>query len=94
MISGVENTQLYFYLLILKLLMNKCQKTSMLCLILQMWLILYQDKDIEEIVTACKAECVKKNLQPNKMNIFSQYLLRVKSNMHVVIAMSPINDKI
>jgi dynein heavy chain, axonemal len=47
---------------------------------------------MEEIVNACKAECVKKNLQPNKMNIFSQYLVRVKSNIHIIIAMSPLGD--
>lgn len=32
---------------------------------------LYQDKEMEEIVDACKNECAKRNLQPNKMNIFS-----------------------
>jgi dynein heavy chain len=32
---------------------------------------LYVDKDMEEIVDACKTECIKRNLQPNKMNIFS-----------------------
>lgn len=32
---------------------------------------LYVDKDMEEIVDACKSECIKRNLQPNKMNIFS-----------------------
>ena len=39
---------------------------------------IYQDKDMEDIVMACKQDCLKKNLQPNKMNIFAQYLLRVK----------------
>lgn len=41
---------------------------------------------------ACKGDCLRKNLQPNKMNIFSQYLLRVKSNIHLVIAMSPLSS--
>ena len=53
---------------------------------------LYNDKDMEDIVTNCKADCVKKNLQPNKMNISSMYLARVKRNIHIVIAMSPIGE--
>jgi dynein heavy chain len=53
---------------------------------------IYNEKDMEEIVDHCKAECIKKNLQPNKMNIFTQYLLRVKRNIHLIIAMSPLGD--
>lgn len=53
---------------------------------------LYVDKDMEEIVDACKTECIKRNLQPNKMNIFSQYLRRVTNNIHLVIAMSPLSS--
>ncbi|KAL4464296.1 hypothetical protein ABPG72_011341 [Tetrahymena utriculariae] len=53
---------------------------------------LYQEKDIEEIVDACKSECIKRNLQPNKMNVFSQYLRRVTNNIHLVIAMSPLSS--
>lgn len=53
---------------------------------------LYNDKDTEDITQACKAECVKKGLQPNRMNIFSVYLSRVRRNMHMVIAMSPIGE--
>jgi len=52
---------------------------------------IYQDKDMEDIVAACKGECIKRNLQPNKMNIFAQYLNRVKSNIHLIIAMSPLS---
>lgn len=37
---------------------------------------IYNEKDMEEIITACKGECIKKNLQPNKMNVFTQYLQR------------------
>ena len=53
---------------------------------------IYQDKDMEDIMTACKLECTRKNLQPNKMNIFTIYLSRVKRNMHIAMAMSPIGD--
>ncbi|KAL4429885.1 hypothetical protein ABPG74_022908 [Tetrahymena malaccensis] len=53
---------------------------------------IYNDKDMEEIMDACKGECIKKNLQPNKMNVFTQYLARVKNNIHLVIAMSPLGE--
>ncbi|KAL4440889.1 hypothetical protein ABPG74_009302 [Tetrahymena malaccensis] len=53
---------------------------------------IYQEKDMEDIQNACKMDCIKKGLQPNKMNIFTQYLIRVKKNVHIVIAMSPIGE--
>ena len=33
---------------------------------------IYQDKDMEDIMNACKGECLKKGLQPNRMNVFTQ----------------------
>ena len=51
----------------------------------------YQEKDMEEILNACKGDCVKKGIQPNKMNIFGQYLSRIKENIHIVMAMSPLS---
>jgi len=53
---------------------------------------LYNAEDLEAITSACKPECVKKRLPPTKLNIFSQYLLRVKANIHVVLCMSPLGD--
>lgn len=47
---------------------------------------------MDDILTACKGECVKRGIQPTKMNIFTQYLNRVKRNIHQVIAMSPLGD--
>ena len=32
---------------------------------------IYQEKDMEDIIAACKTDCIKKGLQPNKMNIFT-----------------------
>jgi len=40
----------------------------------------------------CKSDCIKKGLQPNKMNIYAQYLSRIKQNIHIIIAMSPISQ--
>ena len=53
---------------------------------------IYNVKDMEDIKKVCKADCVKKNLQPNDMNIYSMYLARVKKNIHVIIAMSPLGN--
>jgi dynein heavy chain len=48
---------------------------------------------MEDVMAACKGECVKRGIQPTKMNIFTQYLTRVKKNIHLVIAMSPLGDQ-
>ena len=53
---------------------------------------LYGVDDLEAISTACKPECARKRIQPTKINIFAQYLLRVKANIHVVLCMSPLGD--
>lgn len=53
---------------------------------------IYQEKDYDEIIANCKAECAKRNIPQTKMNIFTQYLVRVKKNIHMIIAMSPLGD--
>jgi dynein heavy chain, axonemal len=53
---------------------------------------LYKNEDFEGIYKVGKEECMKKGLMLNKMNMFGQYLNRVKSNMHCIIAMSPLGD--
>jgi len=51
---------------------------------------IYQEKDFEEITSACKADCAKKNIPPTKANVFTEYLARVKKNIHMIIVMSPL----
>ena len=53
---------------------------------------LYVAEDLEAITNACKADCARKRIPPTKLNIFAQYLLRVKANIHVVLCMSPMGD--
>ncbi|EQC29095.1 hypothetical protein SDRG_13255 [Saprolegnia diclina VS20] len=53
---------------------------------------LYGPEDMDQIVNACKAECQKKQIPPTKTNIFSQYIVRVRKNIHLVICMSPIGN--
>jgi len=53
---------------------------------------LYIAEDLEAITTACRPECARKKIPPTKINIFSQYLNRVKANIHCVLCMSPLGD--
>lgn len=53
---------------------------------------LYQDKDIDDINVACKADCQRKGLMPTKTNLFATYISRVKKNIHLIIAMSPLSN--
>jgi dynein heavy chain len=53
---------------------------------------LYPEKELDEIIHACKGECLKRGLEPNKMNIFAQYLARLNQNIHIVLAMSPLGS--
>jgi dynein heavy chain len=53
---------------------------------------LYGRDDLEAISTACKPECTKRRIPATKLNIFAQYLMRVRANIHVVLCMSPLGD--
>ena len=54
---------------------------------------LYAAEDLDAINTACRIECQKKRLPPTKINIFAQYLIRVRQNVHVVFCMSPVGEE-
>jgi dynein heavy chain, axonemal len=53
---------------------------------------LYAADDMEKIMDACKRDCLAKRISPTKINIFAQYILRVRKNLHVVMCMSPMGD--
>eukprot|EP00397_Hematodinium_sp_SG-2012_P000066 GEMP01000066.1.p1 GENE.GEMP01000066.1~~GEMP01000066.1.p1 ORF type:complete len:3524 (+),score=879.37 GEMP01000066.1:529-10572(+) len=53
---------------------------------------LYRGDDFDTIATSCRAVTQQAGLQPTKSNIFNMYLKRVKANLHVVLAFSPIGD--
>eukprot|EP00435_Cladocopium_sp_Y103_P005749 s2207_g1.t2 len=53
---------------------------------------LYANEDMEAISGACRQLCQSMGMQPNKANLFSAYLSRVKKNVHVVLAFSPVGD--
>ena len=54
---------------------------------------LYKADDLEDIYNTCRQDCVAKKIQPNKMNMYSAYLARIKRNIHCIIAMSPLGTK-
>ena len=53
---------------------------------------LYGPEEMEQIMTTCRSDCQKKKIPPTKINIFSQYISRVRQNTHVVFCMSPLGD--
>ena len=53
---------------------------------------IYAPEDMDAINTACRVECQRKRIPPTKINIFGEYLNRVRKNVHVVFCMSPIGE--
>jgi dynein heavy chain, axonemal len=53
---------------------------------------LYKTEDLEPIFAVGKTECNRRGLTVNKMNMFQCYLNRVKANVHMIIAMSPLGE--
>ena len=53
---------------------------------------LYKAEDDEPIMTVGRQECQRKGMTVSKMNMFQCYLNRVKANIHMVIAMSPLGE--
>jgi len=53
---------------------------------------LYATEDFEAIAGACRNLCQQLGMQPTKANLFSAYLTRVKKNVHVTLAFSPVGD--
>lgn len=53
---------------------------------------LYGPEDMEAISASCRIECQKKKIPATKLNIFSQYLIRVRRNIHLCVCMSPLGE--
>jgi len=53
---------------------------------------LYKNEDYEPIFKVGKVLCMEKNLPVSKMNMFLCYLGRIKKNIHMIIAMSPLGE--
>ena len=53
---------------------------------------LYRKEDFEPIYKVGKALCMEKNMPVIPLNMFQQYLNRLQSNIHMIIAMSPLGE--
>eukprot|EP01022_Parablepharisma_sp_SALTPOND_P028499 TRINITY_DN71064_c2_g1_i1.p1 TRINITY_DN71064_c2_g1~~TRINITY_DN71064_c2_g1_i1.p1 ORF type:complete len:4083 (+),score=665.19 TRINITY_DN71064_c2_g1_i1:2435-14683(+) len=53
---------------------------------------LYKPEDMERITKIGDIECTRKKIDKTNMNKFTQYLLRVRKNIHIVLAMSPVGE--
>jgi dynein heavy chain len=53
---------------------------------------LYAAEDMEAISSACRVECQKRKIPATKLNIFSMYVQRVRKNIHLCLAMSPLGE--
>ncbi|ETO33002.1 Dynein heavy chain family protein [Reticulomyxa filosa] len=54
---------------------------------------LWSKEEYDKITETCKMECLKKKVEPSKLNIHGQFITRVKANLHLVICMSPMGEK-
>ena len=53
---------------------------------------LYRAEDKEPIYKVGKQLCIENNIVVSPMNMFQAYLGRVQTNIHLVIAMSPLGE--
>jgi dynein heavy chain len=53
---------------------------------------LYAQEDEDNIFVTCQVDCQKKGIAATKLNVFNQYIARVKANLHIVLTMSPLGD--
>eukprot|EP00939_MAST-03C_sp_MAST-3C-sp1_P000013 g13.t1 len=53
---------------------------------------IYGPEEREQIINTCRLDCQKKRIPPTKTNIFAQYIIRVRRNIHCVLALSPVGD--
>jgi dynein heavy chain len=53
---------------------------------------IYQGDDMDRILNAMRPIAADNNTTPTKENLFALYISRIKSNLHVIICMSPIGD--
>ncbi|CAM9544257.1 unnamed protein product [Chrysoparadoxa australica] len=53
---------------------------------------LYGPEEMDRIMNACKPLCAKKRIPATRLNVFAQYINRVRSNIHIVLCMSPLGE--
>lgn len=50
---------------------------------------LFNNEEMDSIVQTCKIECQQKNIPATKLNAYAQFIHRIRQNLHIVVAMSP-----
>mgnify|MGYP000151767920 CR=1 FL=1 len=53
---------------------------------------LWSNEDMDNIFASCKVECQRKGIPATKLNAYSQFVARVRRNLHVVLCMSPMGN--
>ncbi|RNC37005.1 dynein heavy chain, partial [Trypanosoma cruzi] len=53
---------------------------------------LFEDQDIELINEKFKGVCMSENLPTTKVSVYARFIKEVRSNLHVVLAFSPIGE--
>ena len=53
---------------------------------------LYSPEEMDQIMEASKFACQLKGLPLTKLNLYNQYITRVRRNLHIVIAMTPVGS--
>ncbi|CDJ34396.1 uncharacterized protein EMH_0001030 [Eimeria mitis] len=51
---------------------------------------IYKKEDMEEIMKVCRVYCKQLGVSPTKGNVFNAYVKKVKANLHIILAMSPL----
>ena len=54
---------------------------------------MWAKEDLDQITEACKIDCTKKKIEPTKLNIFAQFIDRIRANLHIVLCMSPSGEE-
>ena len=54
---------------------------------------LWLKEDLDKISEICKIECVKRKLEPTKLNIYKQFINRIQKNLHIIMCMSPMGEE-
>jgi len=54
---------------------------------------LWLKEDLDKITEICKVECVKRKIEATKLNIYGQFINRVRNNLHIIMCMSPMGEE-
>ena len=53
----------------------------------------YNPDELKTLDDVARKDCMRKNMIPNKINLLSCLVNKVKKNLHIIFAMSPLDKK-